>query len=191
MIPEKRNETQCNQLCDTILNGFNLADKNNRMGQLCIVGKNKQLLIYDKFEGLERVVVIKREELIEARENIDSLNYFCIQAEENDVLKVDHIHIFRQHENGTKRVKEFPFFLWNKDTSSLNQKQLIITQIFSLNKAESKMIIYGKDEFVFRDIGHGVSLVSELWRKVTSSDDSVLKIILFLKHKKRHRKKKR
>ena len=80
-------------------------------------------------------MVIKQEKLIEARENIDALNSFCIQAEENDILKVDHINILRKQTYCNKCVKD-ALFKRNQDTTSLNQKQLILTQIFSLNKAE-------------------------------------------------------
>ena len=89
-----------------------------------------------------------------------------------------------------KRLKN-ESFQFNQDTDTTNRKKLILTQLFPLNKAESKMEILGRDEFTFNKIGHGVSFVSELWHKFTKFDDSAIIIALFLKFKNINCKKNR
>ena len=75
MIPEKRDGTQCNVLHEKILNKFKLVDKGNEQGQLWIECDSKKILKYRNNEFTGSVVVIKQEEMIEDRDNIDTFNF--------------------------------------------------------------------------------------------------------------------
>ena len=191
LIPEKRDETRCKDLHEKILKGFELAKQGDALQELWIECEDNKVLKYATKDVSNSVVVINQKDISAARKNIQDLDYFCQRVEETDILRVDHVHILRQNLSYHHKRLKNESFQFNQDTDATNQKKLILTQLFPLNKADSKMEIFGKDEFTFNKIGHGVSFVSELWHKFTKFDDSAIIIALFLKFKNIHRNKKR
>ena len=111
LIPEKRDEKRCKDLHEKILKGFELAKKGDALQELWIECEDNKVLKYATKDGSNSVVVIKQKDISVARKNIEVLDYFCLQAEETDILRVDHIHILRQNIHHNKRVKMASFFL--------------------------------------------------------------------------------
>ena len=88
LIPEEKDETQYNVLHKKILNGFKLVDKRNEPRQLWTECENKNILKYANKEGSSSFVLMKQDDISEARENIDALDFFVHKLKKMAFLKL-------------------------------------------------------------------------------------------------------
>ena len=112
------------------------------------------------------------------------MDEFCVHAEKGTGLVVNIISVLWQSSTGNNGAQK-TLLDWHQDTNGTNRKNIKVTQITLLNNHKSQMRIHAKKIFGYDMIGCYATFVSSLWHASVRDDDSVIKIVLFMKYRDR------
>ncbi len=104
------------------------------------------------------------------------LDHFGLKDQRNYNLKI--IDILRQSSSGELGGREALFRL-HKDKVPGEQKNIILSVIFTLSNTMSMMKVVGDEEFEYDLVGKGIMFFSELWHESIYASESTLKMALF------------
>ena len=111
-------------------------------------------------------------ELIELFE----LDHFGLKDQRDYNLKI--VDILRQSSTGELGGREVLFRL-HKDRVPGEQRNIILSVIFTLTNTTSIMKVVGDEEFKYDLVGKGIMFFSELWHESIHASEGTLKMALF------------